>query len=389
MIEIKIADVMTMEASNKVDTNWKVLVVDGRLSVHKATELLFDNMSFAGKRFETIASYSLGESKEVLRSDSSIALVLMDVEIGGENIGLDLIDFIRKDLQNEKIRIVLRSGYPDPFPEEEIARKYHIDGCLPEEEVSLSQFEFVVLGAIQTYHQIISVTTYLQGFAGSVAHEMRNSLTLFGLNFSAVKNELFLLKKKYPQANMEVFKSLVNSGIRLCKRSDMIVDMIFKNIKEERIDKDSFEVISMAQTINTTLEEFAYSNLQNKEKFDLDLVQDFEFRGDENAFIFVLFNLFKNSLFYLVNKPDGKIQIRLENGKDMNTLYFKDNGLGIPKDKLSSIFDNFMTYGKKEGTGLGLAFCKRVMIAFGGDVTCQSEYGQWTQFVLTFPKCHF
>ncbi|MCS5663208.1 MAG: sensor histidine kinase, partial [Flavobacteriales bacterium] len=99
--------------------------------------------------------------------------------------------------------------------------------------------------------------------------------------------------------------------------------------------------------------------------------------------------LFKNSLFYLVNKPDGKIQIRLENGKDMNTLYFKDNGLGIPKDKLSSIFDNFMTYGKKEGTGLGLAFCKRVMIAFGGDVTCQSEYGQWTQFVLTFPKCHF
>jgi two-component system CAI-1 autoinducer sensor kinase/phosphatase CqsS len=73
----------------------------------------------------------------------------------------------------------------------------------------------------------------------------------------------------------------------------------------------------------------------------------------------------------------------------MNTLYFKDNGLGIPKDKLSSIFDNFMTHGKKEGTGLGLAFCKRVMTALGGDVTCQSEFGQWTQFVLTFPTCNF
>ena len=389
MMKIEIAEIMTIETSNQVDTTWKVLVVDGRLSVHKATGLLLDNMSFAGKRFETIESYSLGESKDVLRSDSNIALVLMDVEIGGENIGLDLIDFIRKDLQNEKIRIVLRTGYPDPFPEEEITNKYHIDGCLPEEEVSLSQFEFVVLGAIQTYNQIVSVTNYLQGLAGSVAHEMRNSLTLFGLNFSAVKNELFHLRKKYPEENIEVFKNLVNSGIRLCKRSDMIVDMIFKNIKDERIDEDSFEIISMARTVNTTLEEFAYSNERSKEKFELDLVQDFEFRGDENAFIFVLFNLFKNSLFYLVNKPDGKIEIRLERGIDMNTLYFKDNGLGIPKDKLPSIFDNFMTYGRKEGTGLGLAFCKRVMIAFGGDITCQSEFGQWTQFVLTFPRCKF
>ena len=103
-MQIEIAEIMTIETSNQVDTTWKVLVVDGRLSVHKAIGLLLDNMSFAGKRFETIESYSLGDSKEVLRSDSNIALVLMDVEIGGENIGLDLIDFIRKDLQNEKIK---------------------------------------------------------------------------------------------------------------------------------------------------------------------------------------------------------------------------------------------------------------------------------------------
>jgi len=104
MMQIEIAEIMTIETSNQVDTTWKVLVVDGRLSVHKAIGLLLDNMSFAGKRFEIIESYSLGDSKEVLRSDSNIALVLMDVEIGGENIGLDLIDFIRKDLQNEKIK---------------------------------------------------------------------------------------------------------------------------------------------------------------------------------------------------------------------------------------------------------------------------------------------
>jgi len=385
MMKIEIADIMTIETSSQVDNTWKVLVVDCRLSVHKATGLLLDNMSFAGKKFEIIESYSLGESKEVLLSDSNIALVLMDVEVGGENIGLDLIDFIRKDLRNEKIRIVLRTGYPN-FSVEEIVEKYHIDGCLAEEEISLSQFKFVIFGAIQTYNQIVSVTNYLQGLAGSVANEMRNSLMLFGLNFSAVKNELFHLKKKYPKENIQVFTALVNRGLCLCKRSDMIIDMIFKNIKEERIDTDSFQTISMAKTVNMTVEEFAYSSEQSKEKFELDLVQDFQFRGDENSFVFVLFNLFKNSLFYLVDKPDGKIEIRLEKGEDMNILYFKDNGLGIPRDKISSVFDHFITYGKKEGTGLGLSFCKRVMMAFGGDIDCQSEYGQWTEFILTFPK---
>ena len=385
-MEIEVSNQVNLGFVNRVDTNWKVLVVDQRVSVHEATSLLLDRMSFAGRGFTYIKSSSLKESQEILSNHTDIALVLMDVEIDGENIALRLIDFIRKDLQNEKIRIVLRTGYPNLFPDEEIVKKYHIDGCLPEEEVSLNQFEFVILGAIQTYNQIIGVTNYLRGLAGSVAHEMRNSLILFGLNFSAVKNELFQLRKKYPEENMEVFKGLVNSGIRLCKRSDMIIDMIFKNIKEERIDTDSFEIISMAETVHTTLEEFAYSNEQSKEKFELDLAQDFKFRGDQNSFIFVLFNLFKNSLFYLVNKPEGKIQIRLEEGQDWNTLYFRDNGSGIPKEKLSTIFDSFKTYGKKEGTGLGLAFCKRVMAAFGGDIVCQSEVGKWTEFTLTFPK---
>ena len=173
-----------METSKQVTNTWKVLIVDNRPSVHKSTKILLDQLSFAGKRFTGIESCSLKESQEILRSETDIAIVLMDVEIDGEDIGLDLISFIKKELQNEKIRIVLRTGYPDLLPEENITKIYHIDGCLPEEQVSLKQFEFVIIGAIETYNQIIGVTNYLSGLAGSVAHEMRNSLTLFGLNFT-------------------------------------------------------------------------------------------------------------------------------------------------------------------------------------------------------------
>ena len=155
---------------------------------------------------------------------------------------------------------------------------------------------------------------------------------MFGTIFSAIKNELFRLKRYIPIRIQMLSQDLINKGLHLCKRSDMIVDMMFKNIKEERVDENCFEVISIARTINRTIEEFAYSNQSGKEKFELDLTQDFNFKGDENSFVYVLFNLFKNSLFYLVNKPDGKIQIRLKKGGEVNTLYFKDNGVGIPKE---------------------------------------------------------
>jgi two-component system, CAI-1 autoinducer sensor kinase/phosphatase CqsS len=108
-----------------------------------------------------------------------------------------------------------------------------------------------------------------------------------------------------------------------------------------------------------------------------DLENDFVFKGDETMAIFVLINLLKNSLYY-----KAKINIWLD--ADKKCLYFKDDGVGIPADKLEFIFDDFFTSDKKGGTGLGLPFCKRVMLAFGGDITCNSPKDKGVEFCLKF-----
>ena len=99
----------------------------------------------------------------------------------------------------------------------------------------------------------------------------------------------------------------------------------------------------------------------------------------KNMMIFVIFNLLKNYLYY-----KSKIETRTEAKPDGNYLYFKDYGPGIEKDKLALIFDSFFTSGKKDGTGLGLPFCKRIMTAFDGDIICKSEIGEWTKFEMKF-----
>ena len=49
-------------------------------------------------------------------------------------------------------------------------------------------------------------------------------------------------------------------------------------------------------------------------------------------------------------------------------------------------FKSFFTSGKKDGTGLGLPFCRRIMRAFDGEIMCKSEVGKGAEFEIKFPS---
>ena len=66
-------------------------------------------------------------------------------------------------------------------------------------------------------------------------------------------------------------------------------------------------------------------------------------------------------------------------------LRVKDNGPGIPSDRLAKVFSPFHT-SKQDGTGLGLAITKKSVEAHGGTIEVLSEEYDGTEFVLTFPK---
>lgn len=205
----------------------------------------------------------------------------------------------------------------------------------------------------------------LKSLAGSIAHETRNPL-------SAIKGCCDIIKDNLTQA--QEFLELISVS---SSRGLSMIDIILQNIRDEEIDKTTFTSLSIAGVVKSAIKEFAFESEEQKELVNVDLENDFIFKGDETLMIFVLFNLLKNSLYY-----KAKINIWLDANK--KCLYFKDNGVGIPKDKLESIFDSFFTSNKKGGTGLGLPFCKRVMQAFGGDIACTSIEGQGVEFCLKF-----
>jgi signal transduction histidine kinase len=97
--------------------------------------------------------------------------------------------------------------------------------------------------------------------------------------------------------------------------------------------------------------------------------------------------LLKNAFKIIYEEGKGKITISFKQTQENNQLIFTDTAKGISKDLLPTIFDIFVTQDQThKGAGLGLAFCKMVMQAYGGKITCKSQKGKYTTFILSFPK---
>ena len=105
--------------------------------------------------------------------------------------------------------------------------------------------------------------------------------------------------------------------------------------------------------------------------------------ADENDIKQLFLNLILNSIEAL--PEGGEVAVRLELLPDNRLrIEVSDNGPGIPPENLSRIFRPFYTT-KIEGTGLGLATCKRIATEYGGEIQVQSEVGKGTKFLIELP----
>jgi two-component system CAI-1 autoinducer sensor kinase/phosphatase CqsS len=204
----------------------------------------------------------------------------------------------------------------------------------------------------------------LKSLAASIAHETKNPLSAIGGFCRIIRRNLD-----------EVIEYL--DLIAVSSWGLSIIEMILQNIRDEEIDTSNFVGLSIANVVDLAIKEYAFESDFERGLVSVDLEDDFNFKGDETLMIFVLFNLIKNSLYYR-----AKINIWLNS--DKKCLYFRDNGVGIAQDKLEFIFDSFFTSDKEGGIGLGLPFCRRVMRAFGGDISCKSGVGEGVEFCLRF-----
>ena len=232
----------------------------------------------------------------------------------------------------------------------------------------------------------------LHSLGGSVAHEMRNPLNTIINAMGSVQS--ILPEKPNPEAKASNYMlsrsglislhNVVEESTDTVMRANKIIDSILAGMQGKSVDPTTFKRTSATNSIQSAINSFSYSSPDERKIVNSLAKNDFDFFGDKDLLIYVLFNLIKNALYYK-NKPGFKLEILTEKGETINVIKVFDTGPGIPASKREKIFDSFYTSGKKGGVGLGLAFCKRVVTAFGGTITCNSKENEWTKFIITLP----
>ena len=225
-----------------------------------------------------------------------------------------------------------------------------------------------------------------QALAGSIAHEMRHPLAQLKHSLEGMQEVLPPpgAARQSAQLNPPDVQALYRHlarGEQAVQRGLQVISMTLDEVSARPIDASAFRYLSAAEVVQQAVEEYSYDSDEARDKVTVEVDEDFTFRGDETAFLFVMFNLVKNALYYLAPYPQTRVTITV--GAQM--IKVRDNGPGMAPDVLRGLFEPFRSVGKAGGTGLGLAYCKRVMHAFGGEISCASVPGEFTEFTMRFP----
>src|SRR6266702_4226088 len=133
---------------------WKVAVIDDEPAVHDGTRFALSDYRLNGQRLEILSDYSAAEGRELMRRHPDIAVVLLDVIMETDTAGLDLVEFIRNDLKNATVRIILRTGQPGQAPERRVIVDYDINDYKAKTELTADKLFTALTAALRGYQQL-------------------------------------------------------------------------------------------------------------------------------------------------------------------------------------------------------------------------------------------
>ncbi|MFZ5642842.1 MAG: DUF3369 domain-containing protein [Bacillota bacterium] len=154
---------------------WKIMVVDDQESVHTVTRLSLKRLVFENKGIELINAYSAAEAKKMLAENPDTAVILLDVVMEEENAGLDLVHFIRKEMGNSIVRIILRTGHPGQAPEESVIIEYDINDYKEKTELTSQKLHTAVVSALRSYRDLSIIDANRRGLQNII----RSSATIY------------------------------------------------------------------------------------------------------------------------------------------------------------------------------------------------------------------
>lgn len=215
-------------------------------------------------------------------------------------------------------------------------------------------------------------------FLANMSHEIRTPLNSI-IGFSSI------LKDLLSESNEDV-KEMCSA---IETNGNLLLDIVNDVMDLSMIESESKFYDIKKYSLNELLINYVdvnHQKLNDGVAFELEIPNiQFEVETDKEKLGHVLGNLISNAKKF-TTKGIVTVGYRTNVSGDKAIIYVEDTGIGIAKENLSAIFERFYKVDRfKQGTGLGLSFCKSVLENLGGKISVSSQLGKGTRFEIYLP----
>ena len=375
--------------------SWKLLIVDDEPEVHAVTTLAMRGFVYEGKPIELLHAYTGLESIEVMRQQPDVAIVLMDVVMETDHAGLDAVRAIRKDLKNSFVRIILRTGQAGQAPERDVVTSYDINDYKEKTELTASKLFTMVYTALGCYRQLLSLEAHRIGLQKLVEELKRSNRDLNEFAYIAshdlaaplrnITGFSQLLEKRYANDLPEEARNFLDFILESTRRMKHLIDDLLALAQVG--NRTKLATVALDTSLDRALESLATqvsSSGAKIERSPLPTVQ-----GIETELRQMLMNLISNALKF--RRPEITPIISVS-GREIPggcEISVADNGIGIPhseRERLFQLFQRLHSQEDYEGTGIGLALCRKVAEGHGGSIRIEDSPLGGVSFVVTLAE---
>ena len=218
----------------------------------------------------------------------------------------------------------------------------------------------------------------------NISHEFKTPVNVI---YSTVQIQDLNLQKGDYDKILE-FNKLIKQN---CNR---LIRLINNFIDSTKLENNKVEIHKKRVNIVSITEDIAMSVINFAKRQKIDVVFDAEQEElycdiDIDQMERIMLNILSNAIKY--NKPNGNIDVIVKDRKEKVYIDVIDSGIGIPKDRINTIFDRFERMENKnavikEGSGIGLSIVKKLVDALDGEINIESEVDKGTTVRLIFKK---
>jgi PAS domain S-box-containing protein len=231
----------------------------------------------------------------------------------------------------------------------------------------------------QNIVKLETVNKELEAFSYSVSHDLRSPLR-------AIHGYTKVLSEEYFSEKDHEAKKMMNSIMYNAKKMGQLIDdlLAFAGIGKKELKLTNIDMTGLAQS---TISDFKNSLPYLKANITINPLQPAI--ADYNLIAQVFANLISNAVKYSGTMEKPIIEIGSKEEKEDNVYYIKDNGVGFDMkyyDKLFGVFQRLHGTAEFEGTGVGLALVKRIILRHNGRVWAEGAIGKGSIFYFSLNK---